>query len=211
MVPNPVHEQVKLQLVQQEAAIAAFNRRAEKAREEVANWEKMAQLIPQVEAELVKLNRDYAIIKQGYEELRKRKESARLASDLETKAQKVQFRVIDPPKVPIKPSGPNRPLFLTVVLLAGIGAGIAFAFLLGQITTTFPSAQRLQAAFTLPVVGSVSAIFSPLEERRRTRELLGFGLVSACLLVAFVGLVAIEASIGSGIANTVKSFTGRIV
>jgi polysaccharide chain length determinant protein (PEP-CTERM system associated) len=210
-VPNPVHEQVKLQLVQQEAAIAAYNRRAEKAREEVANWEKMAQLIPQVEAELVKLNRDYSIIKQGYEELRKRKESARLASDLETKAQKVQFRVIDPPKVPIKPSGPNRPLFLTVVLLAGIGAGVAFAFLLGQITTTFPSAQRLQSAFTLPVVGSVSAIFSPVEERRRTRELLGFGLVGACLIVAFVALIAIEASVGSGIAQTVKSFTGRIV
>jgi hypothetical protein len=40
---------------------------------------------------------------------------------------------------------------------------------------------------------------------------LGFGLVGACLIVAFVALIAIEASVGSGIAQTVKSFTGRIV
>jgi polysaccharide chain length determinant protein (PEP-CTERM system associated) len=204
LMPNPVHEQVKLQLVQQEAAIAALKSRSEKAKEELANWEKMAQLIPQVEAELVKLNRDYGIIKQGYDELRKRKESARLASDLETKAQKVQFRVIDPPIVPIKPSGPNRPMFLTVVLLAGIGAGVAFAFVLGQITTTFHTVQRLQAAFTLPIVGSVSAILSPTEERRHARELLGFGVAGGCLLVAFVGLIVINLGVGGGIAQTVK-------
>jgi len=204
LMPNPVHEQVKLQLVQQEAAIAALKSRAEKAREEVGNWEKLAQLIPQVEAELVKLNRDYSIIKQGYDELRKRKESARLASDLETKAQKVQFRVIDPPIVPIKPSGPNRPLFFTVVLLVGIGAGIAFAFVLSQITTTFHSSQRLQATFALPIVGSISAILSPTEERRRMRELMGFGVAGACLLVAFTGLVVIDLKVGTGFAQTVK-------
>jgi polysaccharide chain length determinant protein (PEP-CTERM system associated) len=204
LMPNPVHEQVKLQLVQQEAAIAALKSRSEKSREELANWEKMGQLIPQVEAELVKLNRDYGIIKQGYDELRKRKESARLASDLETKAQKVQFRVIDPPIVPIKPSGPNRPMFLTVVLLAGIGAGVAFAFVLGQITTTFHTVQRLQTAFALPIVGSVSAILSPTEERRHAREMLGFGVAGGCLVVAFVGLIAINLGAGGGIGQTVK-------
>jgi len=89
VVPNPVYEQIKIQLVQQEAAIAAFKRRTEKEGVEVEKWERLAGRVPQVEAELSRLSRDYEIVKKGYEQLRQRQESARLASDMETKAQKV--------------------------------------------------------------------------------------------------------------------------
>lgn len=193
VVPNPVYEQLKLQLVQQEAAIAAFKRRAEKEMVEVQRWEELAGKVPQVEAELSRLSRDYEIIKKGYEELRQRQESARLASDMETKAQKIQFRIVDPPKLPLKPSGPNRPLFIAIVLIAGVGAGLAFAFLLGQVNSTFQSINRLRQTFALPVLGSITAIVSLAERQRRRREIMGFGLVTASLLVAFVGLIVIEA------------------
>lgn len=204
VVPNPVYEQIKLQLVQQEAAIAAFKGRAEKENVEVGKWEQMAGRVPQVEAELSRLTRDYEIVKKGYEELRRRQESARLASDMETKAQKVQFRTVDPPKLPLKPSGPNRPLFMAVVLVAGIGAGLAFAFLLGQVNATFQTVQRLRQTFALPVLGSVTAITSLGERRRRRRELVGFGLVTASLVVAFGGLLMIEVLGANGILATVK-------
>lgn len=207
VVPNPVYEQLKLQLVQQEAAIAAFKRRAEKEQGEVEKWEQMAERVPQVEAELTRLTRDYEIVKRGYEELRRRQESARLASDMETKAQKVQFRIIDPPKLPLKPSGPNRPLFMAVVLVAGLGAGLAFAFLLGQVNSTFQTVQRLRQTFALPVLGSVTAITSLGERRKRRRELLGFGLVTASLIVAFGGLVMIEVLGANGLLATVKGLS----
>lgn len=207
VVPNPVYEQVKIQLVQQEAAIAAFKRRAEKEGVEVKKWEQMAGRVPQVEAELSRLSRDYEIVKKGYEELRQRQESARLASDMETKAQKVQFRIVDPPKLPLKPSGPNRPLFMAVVLVAGLGAGLAFAFLLGQINSTFQTVQRLRQTFALPVLGCVTAITSVGERRRRRRELLGFGLVAASLIVAFGGLLMVEVLGANGLLATVKGLS----
>ncbi len=207
VVPNPVYEQVKIQLVQQEAAIAAFRRRAEKEAVEVQKWEQMAGRVPQVEAELSRLSRDYEIVKRGYEELRQRQESARLASDMETKAQKVQFRIVDPPKLPLKPSGPNRPLFMAVVLIAGLGAGLAFAFLLGQVNSTFQTVQRLRQTFALPVLGSVTTITSPGERRRRRRELLGFGLVAASLIVAFGGLLMVEVMGANGLLATVKGLS----
>ena len=192
LIPSPVHEQIKLQIVQQEATIAALQRRLAKEREEAEKWSNMAGLIPRVEAELTRLDRDYEIVKRNYEQLRERKESAKLAQDLETKAQKVQFRVIDPPKVPIKPSGPNRPLFLTIVLLAGVAGGIGFAFVLVQINSTFTNIQALREKFTLPVLGSVSAIMSTRERRRLTREHSGFAFVAVSLIIAFGGLQAIE-------------------
>ncbi len=191
-IPNPVHEQIKLQIVQQQASIAALKRRLSSEQEDAEKWIKMAGLVPKVEAELTRLDRDYAIVKKNYEQLRARKESAKLAHELETKAQKVQFRVIDPPRVPITPSGPNRPLFLTIVLLAGIAGGVGFAFLLVQINSTFSNVQQMRAKFTLPILGSISAIMSTRERRRQVREISGFAFVAVSLIIAFGSLQAIE-------------------
>jgi polysaccharide chain length determinant protein (PEP-CTERM system associated) len=191
-IPNPLYEQIKLQLVKQESVVAALNTRLATRKEELAKLKSQVDSAPKVEAELQRLMRDYDIIKKGYNELRTRQESARLARDLETKAQKVQFRIVDPPLVPLKPSGPNRPMFLSGVLLAGIGAGIGFAFLLGQINASFASVQALRNTFQLPVVGSVTAIRPASERWRRKRELLSYFVVCLGLLAAFFGLTAVE-------------------
>ena len=204
MVSNPVYEQIKLQLVQQEGVIAALKNRGEQSRKDVEKWAGMAKLVPQVEAQLAQLNRDYEIVKKGYQEIRQRQESAKLASDLETKAQKVQFRIIDPPKLPVKPSGPNRPTLFAGVLAAGIAAGVAFAFLLSQVNTTFTSIQRLRSTFTLPVLGRISAIVSAREKRQRVRELVGFSIVGLFLLMACGGLVGIEMAGAGNVLGKIK-------
>jgi polysaccharide chain length determinant protein (PEP-CTERM system associated) len=204
LVSNPVYEQIKLQLVQQEGVIAALKNRAEQAAKAVEKWGGMAKLVPQVEAQLAQLNRDYDIVRKGYEQIRQRQESAKLASELETKAQKVQFRIIDPPTLPVKPSGPNRPLLFGTVLVIGIGAGIAFAFLLSQVNTTFSSIQRLRSTFTLPVLGRISAIVSARERRQQVRELVGFSLVSLFLLLACGGLVGIESVGAANVLGKIK-------
>ena len=191
-IPNPVYDQVKLQLIQQQGIVAALKNRAEQARKEVKKWNGLAQTVPKVEAELVRLDRDYGIVKKAYEELRSRQESAKLARELETKAQKVEFRIVDPPKIPLKPISPNRPLFHSLVLLIGIAGGIAFSFVLNQIKPTFATIRRLRATFTLPVLGKVSATQSALTRRRMVRELMSFGLVSMALLIAFAGFVSVE-------------------
>lgn len=94
--------------------------------------------------------------------------------------------------MPITPSGPNRPLFLTIVLLAGIAGGVGFAFLLVQINSTFTNVQEMRAKFTLPILGSISAIMSTSERRRRVREISGFAFVASSLILAFGSLQAIE-------------------
>lgn len=191
-IPNPLYEQIKLQLVKQESVVAALKQRVETRKEELAKWQQMASYAPQVEAELARLMRDYDVIRKGYQELRARQESAKLARELETKAQKVQFRIIDPPLVPMKPSGPNRPMYLSGVLMGGIGAGLAFAFLLAQINSTFSSVQALRMTFQLPVVGSVTAIRAPGDTWRRNRELVSYAIVCLGLFAAYTGLTAVE-------------------
>jgi hypothetical protein len=69
-------------------------------------------------------------------------------------------RVVDPPSVPTVPISPNRPLLLTAILFVGLGAGIGAAFVAGQLQTTFPTQNKLAAATGLPVLGSISEVWT---------------------------------------------------
>lgn len=192
VVPNPVYEQLKVRLIEMETQIASLQGRLEQRQRAVEQLEAMAQRVPEVEAEMARLNRDYDIIKANYEKLLERRESARLAQALETKTDGVQIRVIDPPQVPQMPSSPNRLLFLSGVLLLGIGAGVAVAFLLSQLHTTFTTTQRLRDTFSMPVLGSISAIVGDRDRKTQIRNMLAFVIGTAGLFGAYMGVVLIE-------------------
>ena len=104
----------------------------------------------------------------------------------------MRFKITDPPRVPSEPSGPNRPLLTSLVLVAGLGAGLAVAFLIAQLWPTFDSRRSLMRVTQIPVFGSVSAILSPAARRRERWHLIGYFALGSCLLLVYVGLLAIE-------------------
>ena len=63
--------------------------------------------MPEVEAELARLNRDYEITRTRYLELVERRETAKLSESAE-KQGVVKFQIIDPPTVGFEPVAPNR-------------------------------------------------------------------------------------------------------
>ena len=144
----------------------------------------------QVEKEQSQLNRDYGILKKQYLELTERLESARLSQDVDTRSNSIRFRVIDPPIVPNQPSGPPRALLSSVVLLAGLGLGILVAFLLSQIRPTFDDRRTLNEVTDLPVLGSVSMVWTQAQIRRRQRRHLGFLLGLLALVSAYAVVMA---------------------
>jgi polysaccharide chain length determinant protein (PEP-CTERM system associated) len=190
--PNPVYQQVKLRIVELDGLIASLRSRVAQQRVAVEKLAGQAKTVPEIEAQLVSLNRDYGIIRKNYEELLSRREAAKIAEDVDTKGDKVNFRVIDPPVVPASPSGPDRPTYLTMVLLAGLGAGAVIALFLGQLRDVFSDLQSLKERYDFPVLGSVSAVLSSSQRRRRLLELACFGLVFLGLIGAYGGLMVIE-------------------
>src|SRR5690606_17249079 len=56
VVPNPLYEQLKLRLIDMETQIATLQSRVDQRREDVAKLESYAQRVPEVEAELTRLN-----------------------------------------------------------------------------------------------------------------------------------------------------------
>ena len=73
----------------------------------------------------------------------------------------LNIQVVEPPSVPSVPAAPNRPIFLTLVLIVALGAGVAAAFVAGQLQTTFPTPQRLAQVTGLKVLGTVSEVVMP--------------------------------------------------
>jgi ABC-type sugar transport system permease subunit len=142
--------------------------------------------IPQVEAELARLNRDYQVNKAQYDELLQRLESARISQQADQSAEDVKFRVIEPPMVPVVPSGPERALLSALVLIASLGAGLGFALLLQQIRPVFSTKDTLRQVTGLPVLGSVTAavLYGFVPWYRRQTALVGGAL--AALLAAFM-------------------------
>jgi uncharacterized protein involved in exopolysaccharide biosynthesis len=63
---------------------------------------------PAVEAEMGDMVRDFGNMKKEYVELLAKKEQSQLATSLERQQQGAQFRVVDPPSLPDKPSFPDR-------------------------------------------------------------------------------------------------------
>lgn len=189
---NPVYERLKLQLIEEEARIASLEGRLERNEADVRRWEEASKSVPAVAAELGRLTRDYDVIRRNYNELTSRREAAKIGQEIETQTKNIQFRLIDPPEVPQKPTGPNRPLFLSIVLVFGLGAGLAFAFLLGQLDSSIRNVEQLRAAMKLPVLGSISAIRSAWDRRRRLLAGLAYGTICLALGGAYLGLLTIE-------------------
>ncbi len=184
---NPVYQAVRIELSKAEVEIAALKGQLTDQQREISELRKMVDTIPEVEAELVRLDRDYAITKGQYEALVQRRESARLSEQADQKTDDIRFRIVDPPVLPQAPAGPNRFRLLTVVLFAGLALGSGLAFLLNEIRPVFVNSRMLREATGLPVLGSISMKWMPWQRRRLRLGLASFLFTSLLLLGIYGG------------------------
>jgi polysaccharide chain length determinant protein (PEP-CTERM system associated) len=159
-VPNKVYEQVKLSLVEAEAQISLLKSQLDRAREEITELESKAAQVPEIEAALTRLNRDYAVIKRNHDALLERRESARLSRARELKSEEVQFRVVEPPIVPNLPNGPQRATFIMATIVVAIGAGIGVAGFFFVLSGAISSVAGLREQLGVPLLGIVSVVES---------------------------------------------------
>lgn len=189
---NPVYQQLKIALGQEEANIASLQARVITFDRRVKELQDQVNTVPQIEAELAGLNRDYEVNRKKFEDLLTRRESAKMSQQIEQTSQDVRFKIIDPPRVPPQPSGPNRPLLMSAVLGAGLAIGLALAFLIAQLWPTFDTRRSLMQITNIPVFGSVSAVLSLAQARRERLLVVAYASLGGMLLMAYAGLLVVE-------------------
>jgi polysaccharide chain length determinant protein (PEP-CTERM system associated) len=191
-VSNPVYEQIRVRIAQKEAEIANQASRLARAETQLAGLLAQGRTIPETEAELKRLMRDYEVIKRNYDELLNRREAARIAAEVDTRADRVTFRVVEPAALPLVPVSPPRLLLLAAVPLLAGGLGVGLVMLRGLAADPFDSVRKLQGAYPLRVLGAVSEVLTPAARARRRRGDVAFAAAVGLLLALVAGVAVAE-------------------
>lgn len=188
---SPYMQQLRISLSEAEAEVAAkkvvlqeYGKRAKELSEGI-------ERVLRVEAEQRQMNRDYQVLKKNYDSLVGRLESAKLARKADTSSDTVQFRVIDPPRVPAKPSGPNRVFLSVAVLFVALGGGFVVAFVMSQLRPTFDERQLMNDVLGVPVLGSVNMVWTVDQIRARKVRNVSFVFSITALMVTFGVVLAL--------------------
>jgi polysaccharide chain length determinant protein (PEP-CTERM system associated) len=195
-VPNTIYDQLKVKLVHAEGQVAATQRRLADAQLDQDRIEQIAKSAPSVITEAEDLDRDYGILKRNYQELVSRREATLIADAADTKTEKIQFRIVDPPQVPVIPAEPNRPLLVSIVLLAGLVAGIATPIVMAQLDRSFATLTQLRD-LGIPVLGSVTRLSLGPARRQATIQLAGVCASAGVLIAVYGTLLALSLGLHS--------------
>ena len=190
---SPMLQQLNLALTDSEAKVASMRARVEEYTDRYNQLKSMSNTVPEVEAALAQLNRDYQVNKTNYERLLERRESAKIASKLGSASKLMSFKIIDPPTVPESPSGPMRDALYSMVFFAALGAGIAVAFALSQLRPSFHTQSSLREITGRPVIGSIPMIWTSKEQKERKKRLFALGL-SLLSLFGLYGVLMLKMS-----------------
>lgn len=187
---NPVFQQLRMAQSNAEIEVSALQVRLADQRRRINELQGLVDTIPDIESELKRLNRDYTVNQENYRTLLQRREQAAMSESVEDEGERVQFRIIEPARVPTSPSAPNRSALFTGVLLLGVGAGGGLAFLLSQLRPVFDDRRTLNRITGFPVLGNVVFHRSEQQRQRERLWLLTFVGLSLLLLLAYGATVA---------------------
>lgn len=165
----------------------------QRIRGSVEDLQRRIEQVPGVESEWIALTRDYDTQQQAYKELLTKSEDAKLAADLEQRQIGEQFRILDPARAPVRPTGVNRLEVNGIGAGIGLGLGVLLAALLELKDRTFRHADDIVEVFKLPVIAMVPRVVTKAERQRaRLRTWMVSAAAAVVVLAAGYGFWAMQ-------------------
>lgn len=131
-------------------------------------------LAPRQQQELARLSRDYDVHARTYQHMQERLERAKITQRLGESDEGAKFKVLEPARLPLRPVRPNRMKLAFFSLLLGIFLGAGVAFVAEYLDQSFQSAEEVQEALALPVIGSISTIVTDGDLAKRRQRMKGW-------------------------------------
>ena len=144
--------QARLQIKMLDDAIKAKTAEQQRIQGELRRFESNIQLAPAVEEQYKSLTRDHDTALQFYNDLLKKVAEAEMTVDLTRRQQGEQFRVMDPPNLPERPTFPNRPLFAIGGGAGGFALGLLIMFALEFKDRAIRTERDVEAYLQLPTL-----------------------------------------------------------
>ena len=113
-------------------------------------------LAPDVAASWVDLQKADELVRANYQQLLAKRAATQMSQAVYQGDEAGKYQIVREPVVPVIPTGPNRPLYFLLAVVASIGAGLAAGYLRAATKGILVSRQELEDALQLPVIGTVS-------------------------------------------------------
>jgi polysaccharide biosynthesis transport protein len=189
---NPDYLQVKSQLDSAQHEVAGLRAFEERARAELAGYEKNMTMAPNVQREYTQLQRDYDNDRQRYDDLQTKMKNAALAQQMEVQAKGEKFALLHEANTPGAPYFPNRLGIILLGFILGGGLGFGVAAMVDASDPAVRGSSELSALLGTAAIGTVPRMLNPADQRKRRLAWASAVVVygTATALVAFVVLLA---------------------
>jgi succinoglycan biosynthesis transport protein ExoP len=180
--------QLQSQLKANQLEIQNEQQHAKEIESQTAIYQGRLNLTPETEQELAIVSRGFEEAKFNYNSLLQKQTQSQLATSLGQEQQGQQFHIIDPPKLPNKPSAPNRFLISLMGLALGtvLGLGIATFFELTDVR--FRQEKDLEGILPARMLVGIPHLSTPQEEHSRlVSYYVECGAAAVVALLIFTG------------------------
>lgn len=144
-----------------------LSKEEQRLRAQITQYQNRLNLTPIREQELAGILRDYDQYAQSVKDFQSKLVQAQQTTTVEEHQEGQQFRLVDPPALPVLPSSPKRIKINLGGLAGGLVLGLVLAFLMDSRDQSFHSEKSLSQLFALPIVLSLPELLTPAEERGR--------------------------------------------
>jgi len=155
VVETPQAQQLRAQLYQINVSIREKTAQQGRIQQEISTLQTKLRLTPAIAQEYKSMTRDYQTALSIYNDLLKKQSESEMATDLERRQQGEQFRVLDPPSLPQKPTFPKRPELTVAGFLGGLAFGLAIVFALEVQDTALRSEHDVERILKLPTLAMI--------------------------------------------------------
>jgi succinoglycan biosynthesis transport protein ExoP len=180
--------QLLSQLKANQLEIQTEQQHARELEAQTAAYQGRLNLTPETEQELGVVSRGFDEAKFNYNSLLQKQTQSQLATSLGQQQQGDQFRIIDPPKLPDKPSAPNRFLISLVGLALGAVLGMGLATLLELTDVRYRREKDLEGILPARMLVGIPRLSTPQEDHSRlVAQYMESGAVAVMVLLIFIG------------------------
>lgn len=137
------------------------------------------------------LARDTKVNENIYNLLLQKLETAKITQRLESSKIGTRYTIIDPPRLTLSPTKPNKPLVIFMGLIGGIGLGAGLIFAREFLDSSFLDLEEAKAILDVPVLGAISRLTTEEEinkEKAHHKKLIRIGSIASSITIVIAFL-----------------------
>ncbi|WP_097461217.1 XrtA system polysaccharide chain length determinant [Mangrovitalea sediminis] len=189
-VINPLYQSIKSQLATAAAKIDSTKTRLNALNGMLDQEKVRMKRIQANKARYAELTRGMQVNKEIYDNLLRKRETARVSMRLDFDGQGLSYHIQESAQYPLAPVGPKFPYFAAAGLLLGLCAPFGLAAGLLRIDPRVRSREVIEDDLGVPVLTVIPEVRTPFEHRQDRRRTLIIGLI-AMLVVAGYSAIAL--------------------